>query len=167
LYNIFRKICSNIVLASLLKRNKILTDSYRAWTRAITLRLSNWWKGKPSGSIACTRKQQPRFYWSCSSVVMNDATPLTPPSAWAELHFKCKQHTCTLHDPWEPEKYDYTMMYYGATFYSVISRTTTVLCKYGGFYQNRKQILSSTKTKYFRRFICHTDLELYYNVYNV
>jgi len=36
----------------------------------------NWWKGKPSGSIACTRKQQPRFYWSCSSVVMNDATPL-------------------------------------------------------------------------------------------
>jgi len=47
----------------------------------------NWWKGKPSGSIACTRKQQPRFYWSCSSVVMNDATPLTPPSAWAELHF--------------------------------------------------------------------------------
>jgi len=30
----------------------------------------NWWKGKPSGSIACTRKQQPRFYWSCSSVVM-------------------------------------------------------------------------------------------------
>jgi len=25
----------------------------------------NWWKGKPSGSIACTRKQQPRFYWSC------------------------------------------------------------------------------------------------------
>ena len=24
--------------------------------------------------------------------------------------FKCKQHTCTLHDPWGPEKYDYTMM---------------------------------------------------------
>ena len=48
--------------------------------------LLNWWKGKPSGSIACTWKQQPRFYWSCSSIVMNDATPLTPPSAWAELH---------------------------------------------------------------------------------
>ena len=30
--------------------------------------LLNWCKGKPSGSIACTRKQQPRFYWSCSSV---------------------------------------------------------------------------------------------------
>jgi len=27
----------------------------------------NWWKGKPSGSINCTRKKQPRFYWSCSS----------------------------------------------------------------------------------------------------
>ena len=48
----------------------------------------NWWKGKPSGSKVCTRKQQPRFYWSCSSVVMNDDTPLTPPSAWAELHFQ-------------------------------------------------------------------------------
>ena len=48
----------------------------------------NWWKGKPSGSIACKKKQQPRLYWSCSSVAMNDATPLTPPSAWAELHFQ-------------------------------------------------------------------------------
>ena len=28
----------------------------------------NWWKGKLSGSIACTRKRQPRFYWSCSYV---------------------------------------------------------------------------------------------------
>jgi len=24
--------------------------------------------------------------------------------------FKCKQHTCTLHDPCGPEQYDYTMM---------------------------------------------------------
>ena len=24
--------------------------------------------------------------------------------------FKCKQHTCTLHDPWGPEKYSCTMM---------------------------------------------------------
>jgi len=31
-------------------------------------------KGKASGSIVCTRKQQPRFYSSRSSVVMNDAT---------------------------------------------------------------------------------------------
>ena len=51
-------------------------------------RVLNWWKGKPSGNIACTRKQQPRFYWSCSSVVMNDATPPTPPCAWVELHFQ-------------------------------------------------------------------------------
>jgi len=48
----------------------------------------NWWKEKPPGSIAGTRKQQPWFYWSCSSVVMIDATPLTPHSAWAELHFQ-------------------------------------------------------------------------------
>ena len=32
------------------------------------------------------------------------------PSAWAELHVKCEQHTCTLHDPWGPDFYDYTMM---------------------------------------------------------
>jgi len=38
--------------------------------------IANWWKRKPSGNKACTRKQQPRFYWSCSSVVMKDATPL-------------------------------------------------------------------------------------------
>jgi len=67
------------------------------WLRVQTMLLKNrgpylgklnWWKGKPSGIIACTRKQQPRFYWSRSSGVMNDATPLTPPSAWAELHFQ-------------------------------------------------------------------------------
>jgi len=29
--------------------------------------------------------------------------------------FKCKQHTCTLHDPWRPEKYDYTMSFTAAT----------------------------------------------------
>ena len=61
---------------------------------------------KPPGSIACTRKQQPRLYWSCSLVDMNDDTPLTPPSAWAEL--KCKQHTCTHHDTWGPEKHKVT-----------------------------------------------------------
>ena len=72
--------------------------------------IKNWWKGKPSGNIACTRKQQPRFYWSRSSVVMNDAEPLTPPSAKRNSIFKCKQHTCTLHDPWGQDKYDYTMM---------------------------------------------------------
>jgi len=55
---------------------------------AIFLANNKLMKGKASGSIACTRKQQPRFYWSCSSVVMNYATPLTPPSAWAELHFQ-------------------------------------------------------------------------------
>ena len=66
--------------------------------RMINNSIINWWKGKPSGSIACTRKQQPRFYWSCSSVVMNDATPLTPPSAWAELHFQMS--TTYMYTPW-------------------------------------------------------------------
>jgi len=61
-------------------------------------------KGKATGSIACTRKQQPRFYWSCSSVVKNDATPLTPLAHERNSIFKCKQHTCTLHDPRGPKK---------------------------------------------------------------
>jgi len=72
------------------------------WPSFVCVILINWWKGKPSGSIACTRKQQPRFYWSCSSVVINDARPLTCPSARAELHFQMQ--TCTLPDPWGPEK---------------------------------------------------------------
>ena len=58
----------------------------------------NWWKGNLSGSIACTRKQQPRFYWSCLLVVMNEATPLTPPSAWVELHFQML--TTYMYTPW-------------------------------------------------------------------
>jgi len=43
---------------------------------------SPWFRNFIKLEIWCTRKQQPRFYWSCSSVVMNDATPPTPPSAW-------------------------------------------------------------------------------------
>ena len=34
--------------------------------------------------------------------------------------FKCKQ---TVNGPWGPEKYDYTMMKYGATFYSLWQET--------------------------------------------
>ena len=52
----------------------------------------------PSGSIARTRKQQPRFYLSCSSVVMNGATSLTPLAHERNSIFKCKQHTCTLQE---------------------------------------------------------------------
>ena len=55
-------------------------------------------------NIACTRKQQPRFYWRCSSVVMNDATQMTPLAHERNSIFKWKQHTCTLHDPWGPGK---------------------------------------------------------------
>jgi len=49
---------------------------------------------------------------------MHDATPLTPLAHERNYIFKCKQHTYSLHDPWGPEKYDYTMMQYGASFYS-------------------------------------------------
>jgi len=50
----------------------------------VLVRIINWWKGKPSGSIACTRKQQPRFYWSCSSVVINDVWNIS------HVHVYCK-----------------------------------------------------------------------------
>ena len=35
-------------------------------------------KGNPSWNIACIGKQQPRFYFSCSSEVMKDATQWRP-----------------------------------------------------------------------------------------
>jgi len=44
--------------------------------------------GKSYRVIAGTHQNQPRFYWRFSSMVMKDATPLTPPSAWAELYFQ-------------------------------------------------------------------------------
>jgi len=75
-------------------------DIFKSW-KSLRIKL-NWWNWKPLGSIACTRKQQPRFYWSCLSAVMNDATPLTPLAHERNSIFKCKQHTCTLHDPWGP-----------------------------------------------------------------
>jgi len=59
-------------------------------------------------------------------MVMKDATPLTPPSAWAELFFQMKttynqgsiltiyylliESPDTIHDPWGPETYNYSMM---------------------------------------------------------
>jgi len=64
----------------------------------------NWEKGKPSGSIACMRQEQPRFYWSCLSVVMKDATPLTPLAHEQNSIFQCEQHT--IHDPRGQEKPD-------------------------------------------------------------
>ena len=41
-------------------------------------------KGKALRKHSLHEKKHPRFYWSCSSVVIKDATALTPPSAWAE-----------------------------------------------------------------------------------
>jgi len=46
----------------------------------------NWEKGKVCWTHSLHwPKWQPRLYWSCSSVVLNDASPLTAlPSAWAD-----------------------------------------------------------------------------------
>ena len=51
----------------------------------------NWLTVKPPGSIACTRNNSSLVFWSCSSMVKKDATPLTPPSAWSE-HFSKLNH---------------------------------------------------------------------------
>ena len=45
-------------------------------------------------------KIAPSALLNCSIMVIKDFTPLTPPSARAELFFKCKQHT--IHNPRGP-----------------------------------------------------------------
>ena len=78
----------------------------------------NWSKESPQKPYPAWENSN-QFYWSCSSVVMNDDTPLTTPSAWAELYFQSKQHI--INDPWRPEKKitsQWCSSKYGATFYS-------------------------------------------------
>jgi len=45
-------------------------------------------KGKALRKHSLHEKTEASVFLSCSSVVMNDATPLTPNSARAELHFQ-------------------------------------------------------------------------------
>jgi len=47
----------------------------------VTSVVLNWWKGKPSEKTAASVLLK-------LFISSNDATPLTPPSAWAELHFQ-------------------------------------------------------------------------------
>jgi len=63
-------------------------------------------KGKAPRKHSLHGKKQPRFYWSCSSTVIKDATPLTPIAHERDSIFKCKQHA--IHDPRGPAKYNYT-----------------------------------------------------------
>jgi len=59
----------------------------------------NWWKGKPSGSIACTRKQQPRFYWSCSCLSHGMQWSQVSHLLWAPYTFMDTPQTqCFLHN---------------------------------------------------------------------
>ena len=46
----------------------LVINTWWWWWVAFRLQL-NWWKGKPSGRITCTKNQQSRFNWSCSSKV--------------------------------------------------------------------------------------------------
>ena len=53
----------------------VIYKSRRPILNNFSLDKQNWWKGKPPGSIACTRQQQPRFYYCrfykpCSDVYM-------------------------------------------------------------------------------------------------
>ena len=56
---------------------------YYWWTASIKPRLLFPRAGYASWGLSLSS-----VYWSCSSVVRKDATPLTPPRAWAELYFQ-------------------------------------------------------------------------------
>ena len=100
--------CANcairVTISELILHNtcdRVTYSSFVYWGWLIFINYLNWEKGKPSVSIACMGKQQPRFNWSCSSVVMKDATPLTPLAHERNSIFKWKQHT--IHDTSGPE----------------------------------------------------------------
>ena len=57
-----------------------------------------WNKRNYSGSSVCKGQWQSRFYWSCLSMVMKDAKPMTHLCAWAKLtFFFVKQQTINDH----------------------------------------------------------------------
>ena len=78
-------------------------SSFFLYVKYWTLRSRlNWWKGKPSGSIACTRKQQPRFLLKLF-ISSNEWCHITDaPQRMSETPFSNVNniHVCTLHDPW-------------------------------------------------------------------
>ena len=41
-----------------------------------------------SGNIGCIETIAASVIWSCLSMVMKDAKPMTPPSTWGELYFQ-------------------------------------------------------------------------------
>jgi len=96
--NLLTKLLFNLVLSAIIfdkiykKRHihVISEDLIKCHTKL------HWEKGKPLGSIDCMGKQQSRFYWSCSSVVIKDTTPMTPSSAWEELLFS----NVKTYNPW-------------------------------------------------------------------
>jgi len=55
-------------------------------------------KGKDPRKHSLHEKTAASVFLSCSSVVVNDATPLTPPSACAELYFQML--TTYMYTPW-------------------------------------------------------------------
>jgi len=79
IYRVFACFCMPQTLIFL-----IFFGSLRWWFIVIKLM-----KGKSTRKHACTRKQQPQFYWSYSSVVTTDATPLTHER---NSIFKCSIH---------------------------------------------------------------------------
>jgi len=101
----------------------------------------NWENGKPSCSIACMGKQPHRLFCICISVVMKDATPLTPLAHERNSIFKCKQHT--IHDPWGSETFIAQWWSMGRHFTrreDILLMGTCVL-DYDRFYLNLKSVL--------------------------
>jgi len=50
-------------------------------------------KAKFQDSMNYMGEKKPQFYWNCSSMVIKDATPLTPQAHERNSLFKCKQDT--------------------------------------------------------------------------
>ena len=87
----FVKTCDIWLASYLFVSNEIRLQMTKVkWKIAISVRLNEIWE---KGKILMKQsihwdKYTPCLYWSCSLFVMNDETPLTPPSALAELYFQ-------------------------------------------------------------------------------
>jgi len=84
---IYNKILYIVHLRYFIIYGRGITPIWRYY-KCLTCKTVELMKGKYLRKHSLHEKTAASVYWSCSSVVMHDATPLTPPSAWAELHFQ-------------------------------------------------------------------------------
>jgi len=69
------------------------------------------------------RKQKPRFYWRCSSMVMKNAKPLTPLAHMRKSRFKCKRHA--IHDQSQNYNTNNVVLKWHFVFISIVENVRT------------------------------------------